>query len=386
MQFPNITKGQGFWISIPFIAIYCLVFYLYNIWKLDQTPTLDMWSTRIFLVGAILHMMLYLRDGGWLTYGSKRTNTFWSDGVCFAPNFLHFTVQAFNFACFWGIQTDDVDTRQQNNVDVVVSPFLASTKHNVSMSHTASVIDRSITAFLVWLLVGWKKGEGHLTMMRFGFRLMLVGYALATASALWNHGAKEVSKFTAQGNSAVNAAVHESINTLSGALGVTPPVSQQDTKVAVFVQLDIGTQPIIPNEEDFTPAPDDEAIYYVMIDGDSRKYFLYPHTRGTEVAVLKIEKNSCAIIPAGKNLVLDSASPPVYALNMESPVWYRKKDGALSFLEKIELKVLRSSSIYVTDNSWHFVNNNWHTVQTLSATALQKTSLNKGSHGGVVCF
>lgn len=386
MQLPNITKGQGFWISIPFIAIYYLVFYLYNLWKLEQVPTLDMWSTRIFLVGAILHMMLYLRDGGWLTYGAKRTGTFWSDGVCFAPNFLHFTVQAFNFACFWGIQTDDVDTRQQNNVDVVVSPFLATTRHNVQMSHTASVIDRTLTAFMVWLVFGWKKGEGHLTMMRFGFRLMLVGYILATVSALWNHGTKEVSKFAAQGNSAVNAAVHQGINTLSGALGVTPPVPPQGTQVTVFVQLDIGKQPIIPNKEDFLPAPNDEAFYYVMIEGDTRKYFLYPHTRTMESAVLKIEKDSCAIIPAGRNIILDSASPPTYVVNMESPVWYRKKDEALNFLEKLELKILRKSSIYVTEGSWSFVNNNWHIVEALSATALRTPKLNEGSHGGLVCF
>lgn len=190
MGFPNIDKTQGFLFSLPCISIYYYAFHLYNMYWFGYTPDMSLWSTRIFIIGATMHMMYVIpaTEEGVLTFGAKALSKTWSDGIVFVPNLLHFTIHAFNFAILWGLTLAGSGGwvgRNHVNAEVFTHQMMPSYVRTTRMTKLGADADRATNAFLFWLF-GWKNGEPHLVLMRFGFRLMLVDYLWITGIGAFN--------------------------------------------------------------------------------------------------------------------------------------------------------------------------------------------------------
>jgi hypothetical protein len=190
MKFPAITKAQGFFLSVICILIYDYGFYQYHVYCMDRPPVWTDWDARIFFMGAIIHMMYYLPTAGILVFFGKTVEgAYWEEGLCMVPNLLHFTIHAFGFALLWGVKLlGEHLVGSQSKVLVEIfkdqqKPAMPNYNYNVEMSHGRATLDRAMNSFLFWFF-GWKNGERHLVMMRFGFRMLLVAVAWTSVGGL----------------------------------------------------------------------------------------------------------------------------------------------------------------------------------------------------------
>lgn len=381
VAFPYISKSEGAKLSPLFIGVYVVLFYVYSWFRLGYWPHLFAGYTLLAIVGATIHMMAYLEKGGWLTWGSKQTNVFWEDGVCLIPNALHFTVQAFGFACFWGIKPNQEDIRyEEQNVEVQFNQLLPITQHQVQMSHAASVVDRGFTAFFLWLLFGWKKGEKYLFMMRFGFRLMVVAYIWVTFVALYDHGRRRVE----QGSAAVQASMREGVQALREALVV--PSGQAAAKVEVLVNLNAHKLPIFPLAKHFELTSDETSQVYFTIPGDNRKYIKYDGAVPSGQHTIKVTERVCAVVPAGMKIKFDTRYAPSDAVNMKPFVRHAEKTFGFELGRRLDWILVQE-----VHTPWTRVREDWLSAETerhlLLMESLRKEDLPESSkQGGIVCF
>lgn len=322
MRFPDITKFQGFLLSIPCIAFYWYLFHLYNTYYFDSVPSLDTLNGKVFLLGATIHMMYVIPAGetATVTFGAKSRDQFWSDGVVFVPNILHFTISAFNFAILWGIALVGATYqagRSYVNAEVFTHQMLPTYTRTTHMSKIGADVDRAANAFLFWLF-GWRNGEPHLVLMRFGFRLMVIAYIWATLTGVFDQGQRQVSRVV---DSTTNA-IHSTINDF--AQNYTPPDSlAREMYTRVSVQLDVGPKPKWPGWEVFTPTHEEGMQYHDMVE--EKKYFIYSEPSSGSVDTIHITESSCAAIPVGRHVYFSTDIPPAYVVNMNDEVEFLEK-------------------------------------------------------------
>lgn len=386
MRFPHISKLEGVLYSLPCIAIYYVAFHLYNVHYLGVTPTLDAWSTKILIFGATMHMMYYLENGGQLTFGTQRIETYWRDGVCFVPNIFHFTLN-WHFALIWGVKVkNDIRKNEESHkLDVLINPLLATTRHNVEMTPLQSMVDRGLTAILLWLFIGWKQGETHLMMMRVGFRLIVVAYVMATVQGSVGLVGEKISS---TGNQVVNT-LGGYVQQGTAALGLPEPraVIRSTGRIE---QLSMGKPPRIPSWEGFQPIRKNDMSYYGTFPGDDRKYYLYREPSPDYTDHVMVDESLCSIVSKGRKIFYWGTRPPLHASNMEDSVTYMRKKYGFTLFNWFEDVLLEK-----TTATWRYMYDHWGDVAStqfpILAKALDNWELPKDeggedSGGGLVCF
>jgi len=377
----HISKFAGFVISIPFIAAYCGLFYAYNLYKFGLTPTLDWWSLRIVIAGSILHMMAYLENGGQLTFLTKRIDCFWGDGVCFIPNFLHATITAFHWALVWGVKTDDRDFEDQNRVDVLLDPLFPHTLQHVQMSAAGAAAARFFNGMLFWF-VGYKKSQKHLWMSRFGFRVILVGYVMATFAGLSHHATNYVSQAANEATSAVKPfAENPTPSTVAPIPQKRESVTPSDTISGrnAVVNLAVGPQPADLQAETFIPNGErvgkgESEHVCRRLKSDSRNYCLYNEFGLNYIDTFTAKERSCLAIPKGKQARFKTSTMPTNAINMEDEVEFTPEWWAPWSEGKTTWKDLRGR--------WWEVN----TKYPITTYAIAGWKFPKDEDGAIVCF
>ena len=373
MGFPNISKATG-WLLILlivgfFVVSFCFVYYGYF-------GTLPQWNniTLIALLSACCTQIAIIPAGhsATLTFLGMTTKTKWKNGIVPLPNLFHVTAGMFHFSLLWGLLIIKNDEHYSDHYD----SFIHQDNRGPNFGYVTKTtpFGMGVAQLLTWFFFGWQSGSPHLWVSKFGYRVMIVTVMLTFA----NGGVIKLSSISMP----------------------RPEIATKDGTITVRSTLNAGVTPIMPAAKWFSMNDQHLLPEYVMIDGDSRKYYIYKVDDAKNSPTMLVEESLCAMVPPDKVIVFYTKLPPKNEINMHWVVEYTRKESSLSWRENLGILyrsfVQRRATMEVREETlrvftdWRYLHENWEhlfdTRHPLIVVSLKKEEISKDSPGGLVCF
>ena len=373
-----ISKLAGGIISLLFAQLYIIPYY--------RMVAGSVYAERLmyaFIFGVILLFSKKIVGSQELMWFDKGTGGCWSEGWCLLPRLIPL-FQRLGANWPWGLRENIRPEDRLLRKNVAVSHNHDDRRARFQVNTTASIgefaVIRILSNLLNWFFFEMKE------LSDLGLRIVLALVPIGFCVSFF---------FPIEGSRAWNVSTLTNLIVNSATSIITP--SQEDESFEISVELKTGPPPKFPAPEMFVPTTGD-AWNYRLVDGI--KYIRYLELGAVSPPIKKIEGQSCLVIPAAKEMLILSTSPPLYAANMEVLVFYTKKFENMTLVEKTShsIRLLvhvlapwkdSGSFFYSSFSGWQTLRNEWSKVDAerfILIRALPKSEISGKVLGGMACF
>lgn len=363
-----ITKKQGAQLTLVIVSVYTFMYF-----RFVKEAEYALQLTGIFFIGMLFIFLHKVEEGterrlaflGKLQYDKTGNPATWSDGFCLVPAFLPVLhhIELFVLWRLLPLQTSE-EAPYRPNVDITTYTNQREINYRINSNVTFWQLTISkITGDIFRWLFKFEKND-ELRYQGIGTRIILVMLAVGWLSTFRVDDLVVPAK----------QALQEKIDQLSAG----PPGPQ------VLVNLVTRGMPVFPDASVFVPTTDETQKFADVIGNTTYiRYQLLSGDQLPKVAPLKHSDNVCVVVPTGKEILIETASPPATVVNMDTMVEYTPKNELATVWEKIWSNPRRT-------NGWRYFRGNWGEVDTrymLRAKAHPPVQATPStSLGGLVCF
>jgi hypothetical protein len=311
------------WIFGVLFSLPCIYAYFHVFWiaYLQWLGHIELWhpSTKLYIFAAAMHMACVIapyKSGNLIVCGIP-TGIWLRNGLWFIPNVLHMTITLFNWAICRVLPMDDHDD-PGNEPRINIRLDSSDSIHLMHTNPPMLVVGiMRLTGGIARFMFGYKKGQGHETISRLGFRVMI-------AAAIWawwaNDRSRDVEPVKDPMLGAVQAAHAPTPARASPLEQKRDPLPEAPTSNRhAVINLSVGRAPIDLSQEMFIPNSVQGSRYCGRHGQDSRLYCQYNEFGLNYTDTFPAKEGRCLMIPKGKQAQFFGARP-TNAINMEDDV------------------------------------------------------------------